>query len=294
MFDIKAIKYAKTIEEAKSYLLSEENPMIFAGGSDILIALRGGKLLDKTFISIDQLSELKNIEIINGDIYIGALCTMTDIMSNSFINKNIPFLFETLNDFGGAQVRNVATVGGNICNGVPSADSAMPLFCLNAKVIIDGQNGIRQVNIEDFYQGFKELDLEKHEIVTKLLIKKEDYVGFTGSSIKYGMREAMDIAIVGCSTFIKMDNGLISDVRITFAVAAPTPKRCKVTESKVIGLPVNDETMAIINKGVIEETTPRKTWDASIEFRQHIMRVISRRTFNEALLKQGVENNDNN
>ena len=151
MFDIKKIEEPKSIDEALEILSSNTNLKIISGGTDVLIKLHHGKINDAELLSINNLEPLRTIKILEDNtISIGATSTFSDIFRSEIINDNVPILSEAAVSMGGPQIRNMATVGGNICNGAVSADSAPAWFSLNAELKIRSLNNERIVRITEF------------------------------------------------------------------------------------------------------------------------------------------------
>ena len=163
-------------------------------------------------------------------------------------------------------------IGGNICNGAVSADSAPTVFSLNALLRLeDGKEG-RLVPVKDFYLGPGRVDLRQGEILTYVIIPAKEYEGYHGHYIKYSMRNAMDIATISCSVVSKVDQqaGVIEDVRITFGVAAPVPYRCTKAEEALKGMKIEESLYEKTAQLIREEINPRDSWRASRAFRLQI------------------------
>ena len=289
MYDINDYYNAKSINEASALLTSHPDSRVIAGGSDMLIKIRGGKFSGSSLVSIRNISELYGITMKeNGDIEIGACETFSHITKNPLIQRYLPVLGEAVDKVGGPQIRNIGTIGGNISNGAVSADSAATLFSYQASLRIANAESVRVIPIHEFYLGPGKTDLKQGEILTHIIISKENYDGFTGDYIKYAMREAMDIATLSCSILCKLDSEKkkIEDIRITFGVAAPVPYRCKETEMKLLGHDVNDEIYDIIENGIHSEINPRDSWRASKAFRIQIGGEIAKRALKSAIEKQ--------
>ena len=217
MYDIKTYTEVKTVQEAVELLADNENAQIIAGGTDVLIKSRERKngYVGRDLIGITRIPELKEIKInSSGDIIIGAAATFTEVEGNEFIIKNVKSLSDAVGSVGGPQIRNVGTVGGNICNGATSADSASTLFACDAVLMKTRKNGNKEVSIKDFYLGPGKVLLEQGDILTAVKITKENYEGYKGHYIKFSPRQAMDIATLGCSVLLKENNGTIEDIRI--------------------------------------------------------------------------------
>lgn len=157
MYDIKALYEAESVNHAIRLLTEHPEALVIAGGSDILIKMREGKLAGKELVSIYGLDELRGVkEEENGTIRILPLTSFSHITKNKIIQKYINVLGEAVDMVGGPQIRNIGTIGGNTCNGVTSADSASTLHAYDAFMEITGPEGIRAIPIHDFYIGARE------------------------------------------------------------------------------------------------------------------------------------------
>lgn len=280
MYDIENYYNAKTIEEAVTLLKQYPDTRIISGGSDVLIKIREGKMAGTSLVCIRDIPELQGVKKLeSGDIAIGAGTTFSHITNDPIIQECIPVLGEAVDEVGGPQIRNIGTIGGNICNGAVSADSAPTVFSLNALLHIANDNGGRTVPVREFYLGPGRVDLKRGEILTHVIIPFSEYEGYHGNYIKYSMRKAMDIATLSCSVVskVKKDKSILEDVRITFGVAAPVPFRCEKTEAALKGMPIGKELYEAIEEGVRQEISPRDSWRASKEFRLQIGGEIAKR-----------------
>ncbi len=288
MFDISNIYEPKTIEEALDILDNKENIKIIAGGTDVLIKLHHGDMLGIELLSIRNIKELKVIKFNdNEDIEIGAMASFTDIFRNEIINENIYVLSEAAVSMGGPQVRNMATIGGNVCNGAVSADSATTLFALNAQLLLRRKNEERIVPIREFYLGPGKVNILRDEILVKIIIKKEDYKGYKGNYIKFSNRKAMDIAMLGVSVVGVIENNKFKDLRISLGVAAPTPIRCSKGEEFAKGIEVNMKNIIEISEKALLDAKPRNSWRGSKDFREHLIKELTKRGILEVIKRTG-------
>ncbi len=294
MYDIKALYEAKSIEHAVQLLTEHPQAQIIAGGSDVLVQMREGKRAGKELVSIYGIDAMRGISYEeDGAIRIGSLTSFSHITKDPIIQKHINVLGEAVDMVGGPQIRNIGTIGGNTCNGVTSADSASTLHAWDAIVEITGPDGIRRIPIHDFYIKAGVVDLHPGELQTAIIIPKESYEGYKGHYIKYAMRNAMDIATLGCSVNVKLsaDKQIIDDARIAYGVAGPVPMRAPSTEKKAAGKPVTEETIQEFANAVLEDLNPRDSWRASKAFRQHIAVVLAERALRESIRLAGGETN---
>jgi len=290
MYDIEKIYQAKSIPDAIDALLADPNAIIISGGSDVLIKIREGKLAGCSLVSIHGIKELEGIYLEqDGTIVIKPGTSFSHVTYNEIIQKYIPILGNAVDQVGGPQIRNIGTIGGNICNGVTSADSASTLFALNAVVEIIGKAGKRTLPIADFYKSAGKVNLEHGELVTAIYISKDNYEGFGGHYIKYAQRNAMDIATLGCAVNVKLssDKTTIEDMRLAFGVAGPVPMRCHETEKLVKGQKITPELFEQVGKTAITEVNPRTSWRASKEFRLQLVEELSKRALKQAIVFAG-------
>ncbi|MBF1050908.1 MAG: xanthine dehydrogenase FAD-binding subunit XdhB [Peptostreptococcaceae bacterium] len=290
MYDIKKIYEPKDIDEAVKFLAEDDEAIIINGGSDVLIKNREGQLTNIPFVSIYNLKELKDIYIDDKEsIIIGSGVSFTNIEKNSIVQEHIDFLSYAVGQVGGPQIRNIGTMGGNICNGVPSADSCTSVMALNAYLHLKSVRGTRVVPVSEFYVGAGKTVRERDEILTHFEIRKEEYKGYKGNYIKYAMRNAMDIATLGCCIMTKLseDKKTLEDIKITYGVAAPTPIRSPKLEEKLRGQKVDENLIKIIDENYKEDVNPRDSWRASKDFRLHIIREMARRNINQSIVKGG-------
>lgn len=273
MYDIENYYNAKTVKEASALLKAHPDARVISGGSDVLIKIREGKMAGTSLVCIRDIRELQGVERKeNGDISIGAGTSFSHITNDPIIQDWIPVLGEAVDQVGGPQIRNIGTIGGNICNGAVSADSAPTVFSLNAMLRIEEEDGFRMVPVREFYLGPGRVDLKQGEILTHVIIPAREYQGYQGHYIKYSMRKAMDIATLSCSVVSKADlqKNILEDVRITFGVAAPVPFRCEKTEAAVRGMTIDEELYRTVEENIRQEISPRDSWRASREFRLQI------------------------
>jgi xanthine dehydrogenase FAD-binding subunit len=290
MFDIASVYMAKSVADAVEARVKDPGAVIICGGSDVLIKIREGKLSGCRLISINGIPELSNITLLpDGAISIGSAASFTQITNDPIISEHIPALGYAVDQAGGPQLRNVATIGGNICNGVTSADSAATLLTLNARLIITGPEGEREVLLENFYTGPGKVALKSGELLTAVRIPKADYEGFGGHYIKYAMRNAMDIATLGVAVHVRLDAAkkAIDGLRLAFGVAAPTPIRCRAAEEALRGAALDEAAFSELGLLALKEVRPRTSWRASKEFREQLVRELSGRALKQAALNAG-------
>lgn len=291
MFDISFLYEAKDVKDAIKKLSENEKSEVVSGGTDVLIRVREGKDAGMGLVSIHNIAELKGVkQDSDGSIIIGAGTCFYDITHNEIIQKNIPSLGEAVNTVGGPQIRQTGTIGGNICNGATSADSASTMTVLQADIVLEGPNGERVVNIKDFYTGPGKTVRDRCEVCKCFKIKKENFENYFGYYFKYGKRKSLEIATLGCSVLVKLNaaKDAIEDVKIAYGVAAPTPSRAYKAEEFAKGKKLDDKSLLDeFAKLALEEMKPRDSWRASKEFREQLITEMGKRSLVNAIRRAG-------
>ena len=292
MYDMKALYEAASVADAVRLRLEHPEAQIIAGGSDVLVQMREGKRAGKELISIYMLDEMRGVTLDEEEnLRIGSLTSFSHITRDPLIQRYCNVLGEAVDQVGSPQIRNIGTFGGNTCNGVTSADSASTLFAWEAIIELTGAQGIRRVPIQDFYIKAGTVDIRPDEIQTAILIPKKSYENTFGHYIKYGMRNAMEIATLGCSVNVRLsaDKQVIDRCRIAYGVAGPVPMRCPSAEAAANGKVPSMELAEAFSKAVLEDINPRDSWRASKAFRQHIAVEMAKRALIKAVALAGGE-----
>lgn len=290
MYDIKALYEARTVEEAIELRLRYPEAKLIAGGSDLLIKIRDGKLPGAELVSIRDIAELKGVTMEpDGELRIGPLTSFSQLERDALIREHMQVLADAAGEVGSPQIRNIGTIGGNICNGATSADTASTLFAFDAELELRGRDGTRRLAIADFYLGAGRTDVRPGEVLTGIFVSKQSYEATHGCYIKYSARSSLDIATLGCSANLRLsaDGGAIERLRLAFGVAGPVPSRCPETERCFAGAPANAETAREIAKSAVTELSPRDSWRASRDFRLHVAKESAYRALCESLRRAG-------
>lgn len=280
MYDIEALYEAESVGHAIALLEEHPEARIIAGGSDVLIQVREGRLAGSVLVSIQKLDVLRGVSLKkDGTIRIGALTSFSRLAQDPLIRRHLGVLAEAVSTIGGPQIRNIGTIGGNTCNGVSSADSAATFMALDAVMEYQGPEGTRLVPIQSHYVGAGKTALSPGELLTAIDIPQESYRRCYGYYLKYAMRNAMDIATLGCSVNVRLteDMQALERVRIGFGVAGPVPIRSPTAEAAVQGKPVGEETLALAGKAALADVQPRSSWRASRELRLQLVEELTKR-----------------
>ena len=290
MYDIDKYYQAVSVEDAIRALREDERAIVISGGTDVLIQCREGRLAGCSLVSIHGIESLSGIvETPEGEVIIRAATPFSHIANSEIILRTVPMLAYAVDQVGGPQIRNTGTIGGNVCNGVTSADSASSLWALNATLELHGSAGARYVPIREFYTGAGKTVRAHDEVLVAIHIAKQDYAGFGGCYIKYGKRNAMEIATLGCAAMVKLsdDRTSIAELRLAYGVAAPTPMRCTQTEQAARGRKIDAALLAALAQGAVDEVTPRTSWRASREFRLQLVSELCKRAVTQAIINAG-------
>lgn len=290
MFDIKRVYRAASVADALRALQDDPDSILIAGGTDVLIRVREGKMAGASLVSIHELPELTGVHrAADGTIVIGSCTPFAAITANEIIQTHIPALGIAVDQVGGPQTREAGTIGGNLCNGATSADSAPMMLALNAELVLQSAQGTRIVPSTEFHTGPGHTVRRRDEILTEIRIRPENYQGFGGHYTKYGKRAAMEIATLGCAALVKLaeNKKTISQLRLAYGVAAPTPIRCPEAEAIAAGHILDDALLDEIAQAAARHAAPRSSWRASREFRLQLIEELARRTIRAAAEQAG-------
>ena len=274
-----------TLEEAVSILGEHENAKVLAGGTDLIISMRDGKIAPTHVVNIKRIPGLDAIGADEGGLRIGALTTIGVIDNSALVRNAFPMVAEAAHALGCLQVRNRATLGGNLCNSSPSADMAPPLIVLGATAKIVGPRGERKVPLEDFFTGPGKTVLAEDEILTELWVPNSA-VNSHGAFVKQGPRTAMDIAVVNAAGVFVMKGKICTDARMVLGAVAPIPLRIKKSEAAIRGREVDEKNVRKVAETAAEECRPISDVRGSEDYRRQIVNVLVRRLFAEALHSQ--------
>jgi len=230
-------KTPNTIEEAIEFLWKTEGKAeIVAGGTDLVIGLRSGDRTPQSIIDITKIEELRKIEERNGTVSIGAAVTHSEIAASSLVKRYGKVLSDAASEIGSPQIRNLGTIGGNIVNASPAADTIPPLMVLNAMGRVVSKEGEKQVPIYQLFKGPYKTNLKPHELLAQITFQKLPS-GMRSSFIRLARRDAMAIARMSVAVVFKMEERgkKIKDVRIAVGSATPTPQRISEAETFLKG-----------------------------------------------------------
>jgi carbon-monoxide dehydrogenase medium subunit len=279
---------ASVVEALDMITLFGSKARFIAGGTDLLIAMKNREATPEHLISLSAIVAIKGISSAdNGGLQIGALTTLAEVEKSDIVRKQFLPLHDAVNVMASSQVRNLATIGGNLCSAVPSADTAPPLIALNASLKLVGPGGERKVSVEDFFTGPKQTVLRADEILTAITIPKPE-AGSSGCYLKLMRRHAMDLALVGVAACLKVDGKKVcTEARIALGAVAPTPIRVAEVESQLVGKAIGEAVVAEAAKIAGMQCRPISDIRASLEYRCGMVEVLTRRAVMEAFRRIG-------
>ena len=246
----------RKLSEALTALASEPGVwQPFAGGTDLMVLLESGKLPHKNYLNIWNLAELRGIEALAEHITLGALTTYTDIQSDPNLRAEFPMLCQAASETGGLAIQNRGTLGGNIANASPAADSPPALLAYNAEVELLSVRGSRWVPYQSFHTGYKKMIMEPDELLARVRLPRlrPDLHHYYR---KVGTRKAQAISKVCMAAIARIDEGTLDHVRIAFGSIAPVPLRCVKTEDALRGARLDEGTIAKAKSELAREIVP--------------------------------------
>ena len=278
-----------SIDEAISLYVSHgERAKYIAGGTDVIVKIKEEKINPQYLVSLRRLPELDHIDYKEGELRIGALVTHRMLELSSIIRKEFPIIIDAVTHIGSVQVRNVATIGGNIVNAVPSADGAIPLITLGAQVRLRGPKGERSLALEDIYIGPGMTLLEPGEILLEFIIPKP--ASHTGAAYcKHTRRAAMELPLLGVAVLLSLDEHKKTclSARIGLGVLAPTPMRARNAEAVLKGQKLTDTLLKKAGKAAAEECKARDSIRGEAWYRRDMVEVLVPRMARLAMQRAG-------
>ena len=246
----------------------------FAGGTDLMVLLEAGKLPHRNYVNIWGLKELRGIEAIDSHITLGALTTYTDVQSHTVLQSEFPMLCQAASETGGLAIQNRGTLGGNIVNASPAADSPPALLAYDAEIELVSTGGSRWLPYRAFHTGYKQMLIAPNELLARIRMPRNTR-NATHYYRKVGTRKAQAISKVCLAALAKLEDNQISDVRISFGSVAPIVIRCMQTEDALRGEKGNTDTIklgcAILEKEISPIDDIRSTADYRLQVAKNLL-----------------------
>jgi carbon-monoxide dehydrogenase medium subunit len=268
-----------TIGEASSLLAQYDGEAeLLGGGTDLIIGMKDRHLTPKYVISLEKVPGLEGItHDENNGLWVGAMTKMRTIERSSIVRERYTALAEGAEEVGSIQIRNLATIGGNIAHGSPAADTAAALLVLDAQVNIASGDGERIVPIADFFLGPGQTVLQKGEILASFSMPPRS--ANSGSQyLKHKIRQVMDLAFVGVATAVDVNNGTVEDTKIGLAAVAPKPIRATNAETIITGHSISDEILGQAAGAAAAQSSPISDLRCSADHRREIVAALTKET----------------
>lgn len=268
------------LQNALRFLDEHGNAKVLGGGTDILVQLRDRKFKPKYLVDLSRIGELRGIKDIGENIYIGSMTLMRELEESHLLTEHVGLIVEAAKAFGFWQLKNIATIGGNLCNASPASDMASTLISLSAKVRLLSSSGERIIPIEEFFLGLGKTVLSPGEILAGIIIPKDE---LAFAFMKLGKRAAHILSIVNVAVSLKVEDGECKMARVALGSVAPIPIRAREVENKLKGRNLSEDVIQEASKLVLQDIAPISDVRASAEYRKEMSVVMVRRAIKEAL-----------
>ena len=265
----------KTLPQALGLLASEPGVwQPFAGGTDLMVLLEAGRLPHKNYLNIWSLAELRGVEVSDSHVTLGSLTTYTDVQSNEVLQEEFPMLCQAASETGGLAIQNRGTLGGNIANASPAADSPPALLAYNAEIELLSVHGSRWVPYQSFHTGYKQTIMQPDELLARIRLPRL-WSDLHHYYRKVGTRKAQAISKVCLAATARINEGTIDQLRIALGSVAPIPLRCRKTEAALSGAVLEEATVKNARAELADEIVPiddiRSTRDYRLRVSQNLL-----------------------
>ncbi len=241
----------------------------FAGGTDLMVLLEAGKLAHKHFISLWHLPELRGITITNDHITLGAMTTYTQMQAHPVLQSEFPLLCQAASWTGSVAIQNRGTLGGNIANASPAADSLPALLVYEAELELASASGARWIHYRGFHTGYKTIALRDDELIKAIRLPRMTN-GWTQHSRKVGTRKAQAISKVCIAALAQIEGDTIKDIRLALGSVAPVPVRCLQTEAVLRNRVIDDAAINAACTTLANEITPIDDVRSTADYRLRV------------------------
>lgn len=274
----------RTIEEACQWLgkfKGKARP--YAGGTDLLVELKNGRVLLDALVNLKSIKGLDKIKFGNKKgLTIGALVTWTDLLESEVVASHYPLLRKASESMGSVQIRNVATLVGNVCHASPAANGPIPLLLYDAVCLVRGVKGERLIPVGKLFAGVQKNILKQDEIVTEIRLPLPP-VGARGSFQKFAQRKAMELPVVAVGTLCRTSNGAVAEARVALGAVAQKPFRAQKTEKFLMKNKTDEQCLRQAAEVAAGECAPITDLRASKEYRLELVKELVYRALKESL-----------
>jgi carbon-monoxide dehydrogenase medium subunit len=271
-----------TESEAIELMNTLDNAKVFTGGTDLLPQIRERALIPNNLVSLNNVIELNYIKADKGVISIGSSTRLGQIITSPIIKKKLPSLYDATSKMGSPQIRNMATITGNLCNASPAADSAPPLYVHMADIVLKSVNNTRVIPINELFKGPKINSLDPKELVTEIRIPippKNSASAF----LRIGRRKAFTLSVVSGAAFVEMNDKKCVDIKVALGSVAPTPLRLHELEKELVNKEISDELIQKITLKDSKNIKPITDIRGTAEYRKDMCSVLIKGTLCKSL-----------
>jgi CO/xanthine dehydrogenase FAD-binding subunit len=270
-------KGARTLEEAwEAAARYPGEARYLAGGTDLLVQLKKGNLRAPLIISLKKVRHLSGVTVVGDWVHIGSLTPVEDLARSEVLKRRSPLLPLAAAQLGSRQIRNMATLGGNLCNASPAGDLSTALLCLDTELKMEGLKGARSEKLVDFFRGPGVTSLSPGEVMTGVLVPSMEK-GWVWSYQKLGARRAMEIGIVNVALGLRIEEGVCREARIALGSVAPTPIRARRAEKRMEGATIRPDLIEEVGELSAQESDPIDDLRASRAYREEMVVNLVRR-----------------
>ena len=257
------------LSEALTLLADDPSARPFAGGTDLMVLLEAGHLPRGRYVSLWGLRDLRGIEERDDLVAVGALTTYTEIRQSDVLASHYPMLVHAASETGGIATQNRGTIGGNIANASPAADTPPVLLAYDASLELQSASGSRRVDYQNFHTGYKKMDLRPGEIIARVLLPART-TGWRDFYRKVGTRSAQAISKICIAGSILMDHSTVADVRIAMGSVAPCVVRCPAAESALRGRSIEEGSIADATSALARDIAPIDDMRSTAKYRLRV------------------------
>ena len=274
--------YPTTLAAALSATAAGHRPV--AGGTDLVVGTRQGKWsLPENLVALDRIAELRGIARTTGGLRIGATTSHADLAGDPLIRERWTAIADAASIVGSPATRHVGTLGGNLANASPAAETSGPLLCFEADVEVRSTAGSRRIALADLFSGPGRTTVRPDELIVAVELPELDGAG--SCYVRLEFRRQMEIAVVGATAVVRLADGVVRDARIAITALAPTVRRVAVAESALLGSDGGPEAAAEAGRLAAEAATPISDVRASLEYRHAMAAVVVRRAVTGAIAR---------
>ena len=280
----------RTVKEAVALLAKADgDARCLAGGTDLIAQMKEGRRSPSVVVDIKRIPDLMRLEYVERrGLRLGAGVSCNTIYEHPVVREKYPIIVDACSLVGSLQIQNRASVGGNLCNAAPSADTAPAFLALNATAVVVGPLGRRQIPLTEFFVGPGKTVLGPGELLVEVIVPPPPARG-AGNYLRFIPRNEMDIAVAGVGSVVVLGaKGVCKEARIALASVAPVPMRAHGAEDRLRGRPLDAEAIREAGALAAAECKPISDVRGSADYRRHLVNVLTQRTLRACLKQLGV------